>query len=159
MANLSYAELFNPVIDLIHSPSFLSGIPDAAMDKGVLFIDDAEKAIETSRTQWDDAYSVWLDIRESVAGNAKAPSDRLEIRVAWEENVLPEILKRIPAFLSDASNDIEADLYFCSQNIYFNRNSLFHNKLWSLYKKGFWPCGWEGDYPDGRMVAYCSKIT
>ena len=157
MEKLNYADIFNPIVDLINTPVFLNGSIGDTVDEGILFVYHAEKAIEISQMQWDDSYSVWIDIRESVAGNAKALSNRLEIRSAWEEEVLPDILKKIPNFLMDASNDIEADLYFCSTNIYFDRKSIFHDTLWSMYKRGFWPCGWEGNYPDGRMVVYCPK--
>jgi hypothetical protein len=26
--------------------------------------------------------------------------------------------------------------------------------MWYWYRQGHWPCGWEGDWPEGRLVVF-----
>ena len=35
----------------------------------------------------------------------------------------------------------------------------FYNRLYAIYRAGGYPCGWEGRYPEGRMVVYYRPIT
>ena len=30
----------------------------------------------------------------------------------------------------------------------------FYIHLMEWYRKGHWPCGWEGEYPDGKLIVY-----
>ncbi|PFI73957.1 hypothetical protein COK13_29330 [Bacillus cereus] len=30
----------------------------------------------------------------------------------------------------------------------------FYERIFEVYKLGVWPCGWEGEYPEGRIIVY-----
>jgi hypothetical protein len=34
------------------------------------------------------------------------------------------------------------------------RQSVFYELLFRIVKSGGYPCGWEGNYPEGRLIAY-----
>jgi len=48
------------------------------------------------------------------------------------------------------------DLWSCAENRAFNGlTDNFWERLFRLYGKGLWPCGWRGVYPGpGKFVAY-----
>ena len=35
-----------------------------------------------------------------------------------------------------------------------NKSDGFYVGLMNWYRRGHWPCGWEGNYPDGRLIVY-----
>ncbi|UAC48872.1 hypothetical protein K6959_02825 [Bacillus aquiflavi] len=62
------------------------------------------------------------------------------------------------AFNSFFFNEVVADLNNCAINRAINgRSSSFFEDLFEVYQIGAIPCGWEGDYPEGRIVAYKIK--
>jgi hypothetical protein len=48
------------------------------------------------------------------------------------------------------------DLWYCAENRAFNGpTDNFWERLFRLYRRGLWPCGWRGVYPGpGKFVAY-----
>ena len=30
----------------------------------------------------------------------------------------------------------------------------FYEKVFKVYKMGGWPCGWKGEYMEGKMIVY-----
>ena len=65
------------------------------------------------------------------------------------------LAQQLPAPYQAVVDDIAADL----QNIVLSRVvagvglNLF-DRLWEVYRQGGWPCGWEGAFPAGRLVAF-----
>ena len=53
------------------------------------------------------------------------------------------------------ANNTVTDLYYCAENRAFNgRTDNFWERLYQLYRRGLWPCGWRGVYPGpGQFVA------
>ncbi|MFP3339623.1 hypothetical protein R0J91_16715, partial [Micrococcus sp. SIMBA_131] len=52
-------------------------------------------------------------------------------------------------------HDVVADLHNCAVNRAINgKASSFMNDLFEVYQIGAFPCGWEGHYPEGKIVAY-----
>lgn len=50
--------------------------------------------------------------------------------------------------------DIVADLNNCAINRAVNgKIDNFFEKLFKIYKAGYVPCGWDGDYPNGSFIA------
>ena len=52
-------------------------------------------------------------------------------------------------------DEVYSDLMLCveSRGIMGKENKFFEEIL-SAYEIGGWPCGWEGNYPDGEMIVY-----
>ena len=51
-------------------------------------------------------------------------------------------------------SDIDADLFNCYLNNKYKKNYPIWNMIEDAYFNGFWPCGWEGNYPDGKLVVF-----
>lgn len=30
----------------------------------------------------------------------------------------------------------------------------FHNELLNIYEQGYFPCGWKGTYPNGKIIIF-----
>ena len=42
----------------------------------------------------------------------------------------------------------------CYLNNKYKKNHPIWNMIEDAYFKGFWPCGWEGKYPEGKLVVF-----
>ena len=49
------------------------------------------------------------------------------------------------------------DFLYIIFNDYSNMNNHFFNNLLQVYLAGGWPCGWEGEYPEGRLVVFSNE--
>ena len=123
-------------------------------------INDLEKAERLAYEEdfGEDEYN-WKDLRE------------LEMSEVWRKyyaisenerrkglDGILEVISvnlRESSFYSNFFNDVVADLNNCaiSRAINGKSNSFFEN-LFEIYQFGAIPCGWEGNYPEGRIVAY-----
>lgn len=61
--------------------------------------------------------------------------------------------ERIP-YLIDSINDDFCKIIF---NEYCSINNQFFNNLLQVYLAGGWPCGWEGQYPKGKLVIFSNE--
>ncbi|MGH1287384.1 cytoplasmic protein [Bacillus toyonensis] len=51
--------------------------------------------------------------------------------------------------------EVERDLEMCALNRLVNgKVDNFYERIFAMYKLGGWPCGWKGEYPEGRMIVY-----
>ena len=105
-----------------------------------------------------DLETVWADLRESNSLILKLSTD--EDDNFWDEYAVPAIEKKLNSLhleegLKDSLfSDIDADLFNCYLNNKYKKNHLIWNMIEDAYFKGFWPCGWEGKYPDGKLVVF-----
>jgi hypothetical protein len=108
----------------------------------------------------EQGYS-WIDLRELVM--SKVHGDGYKIQNYREFNKIivdkfkPMIRERVKIMneYSDTINDVCADLGNCIQcrGVYGKNDSLFE-KMYSAYKSGGWPCGWNGNYPEGKLIVF-----
>lgn len=49
------------------------------------------------------------------------------------------------------------DFLYIVFNDYSNMENQFINNLLQVYLAGGWPCGWEGEYPKGRLVVFSNE--
>lgn len=49
---------------------------------------------------------------------------------------------------------VEADLLNCHLNIKHRLKNPLWNVIFKAYKKGVFPCGWQGEYPAGKLVVF-----
>lgn len=55
----------------------------------------------------------------------------------------------------DIFEEIIGDLHMCALNRLVNgKVDNFYERIFEVYKLGGWPCGWEGEYPEGRVIVY-----
>jgi hypothetical protein len=64
--------------------------------------------------------------------------------------------EKLPPAYADAREDIAADLQHCAMNraLHGLVPDSFWERVWEIYRQGAWPCGWEGEYPQGRIVIF-----
>ena len=86
-----------------------------------------------------DLETVWADLRESNSLILKLSTD--EDDNFWDEYAVPAIEKKL--------NSLN-----CYLNNKYKKNHPIWNMIEDAYFKGFWPCGWEGKYPEGKLVVF-----
>lgn len=64
----------------------------------------------------------------------------------------------IPFEYYDIFEEIQGDIYMCALNRLVNgKVDNFYEKLFEIYKEGAWPCGWEGIFPEGKLIVFNPK--
>jgi hypothetical protein len=132
---------------------------------GALVIDAIADAKEYawSRPIAGDESSTWNDLREDeVAPFHAVPYDHPERRPAYEavearlEWFFDVLRAKLPAPYADLIDDVAADLRHCALNraLHGLVPDSFWERVWQVYRQGAWPCGWDGEYPAGRMVIF-----
>jgi hypothetical protein len=159
----------------------MSNLPNAALVEEVFSLVDARCILKTGKEPlpelvvepslvrakelaWNETYPsyTWTDIRElavaAVHSDAHQTPGRDQIRRSIS-NRGSELLPRLRRYLSgahaDLLDDILADLTNCAfkRAVQGPRPGLLED-IYQVYASGGWPCGWAGNYPDGRLVAY-----
>ena len=116
------------------------------------FINNIEE-METYLYSQTAVDTCWLDLRENNSLILKLTN--AQERATWDKEIVPIIQSRLKEVgYIEYLNDIEMDLFNCHLNI----THLLKNKLWNsifkAYKKGNFPCGWLGSYPEGKLVVF-----
>ena len=105
-----------------------------------------------------DDYAIWGDILDRKRGEilgvffkCKKKNDSLtDLLNAVSLN--PNSLHIKYEELDDA---ITSDLYSIAMSRAINgKNHKLFELMFKAYKNGGWPCGWEGNWPDGKLVVY-----
>ncbi|MEB3052707.1 hypothetical protein [Bacillus pseudomycoides] len=120
----------------------------------VVIINDIKKAEHFAY----DEYS-WKGIRElemsevwcsyyAMSENEK-PKGLEELLEIIDDNV-----RKSPFKYSIFYNDVVAGLTNCAINRVNGKSNSFFEELVDIYKFGAFPCGWDGNYPEGKIVAY-----
>lgn len=124
---------------------------------GIKTIGHFEEAISLALDE-----QTWTDIREEEMSLVRKELYNIPNYRDFK-NQLNDIDERLNSYLednvldefSDAFNEIFSDFLNIAINRAVNGNkNNFHEKLFEIYKAGGWPCGWEGSYPKGKIVAY-----
>ncbi len=75
-----------------------------------------------------------------------------DLETVWAD--LRESNSLILKLSTDEDSDIDADLFNCYLNNKYKKNHPIWNMIEDAYFKGVWPCGWEGKYPEGKLVVF-----
>lgn len=105
---------------------------------------------------------LWTDIREKAMSGVKAETyshsgfEKVRDDLAKQLQVLTMAVKRrLNEEHRDLLDDVVGDLFNCAFNRAINGTAdLLFERMFSIYRVGGWPCGWQGDYPDGKVLAY-----
>lgn len=136
--------------------------------ENVLVINDYEKAkfLAYDNLEYEmnseNGYN-WVDIRELVMSNVNEDKYTIENYKEFNKKIDDiELLIRkdlkIAKEYRETWDDAYADIVNCAicRAIYGQNDSLFE-KLYNVYKSGGWPCGWEGNFPEGKLIAFYPK--
>lgn len=80
-----------------------------------------------------------------------------EAKIIFEKKIKPNIL-HLSNFDNTLLNQcLEWDvIHYLIEDFYRKqlKNDLFFNRLISIYELGHMPCGWVGDWPNGKLIVY-----
>ncbi len=123
----------------------------------IVAIDDYEAAKEMAFRQFFGASKLsWSDIREAEMAEAmNAPDEGENYRLFDEFFDVVASKARFDSDYDEIANEIVSDiLNVCYwRAVYGSTNGLFEQML-EVYRNGGWPCGWQGDWPGGQLVAF-----
>lgn len=110
----------------------------------------------------EDGYS-WVDIRELVMSNVNEDKYKIKNYKEFNEKIddlgsLIEKYLKIVEEYTETWDDAYADIVNCAicRAIYGQNDSLFE-RLYNAYKWGGWPCGWEGNFLEGKLIVFYPK--
>lgn len=111
------------------------------------------KEMETYLHSQTEVETCWLDLRENNSLILELTS--VDERITWDKEITPIIQERLKEVgYTQYLSDIEMDLFNCHLNIkHITKNNLW-NAIFKAYKKGCFPCGWLGRYPEGKLVVF-----
>lgn len=154
--------LIDEIFALVMSDRFLTGL-HPYLEDGVLLVDDPEEAMHWSLEA--EAELPWLDVRNLESAEItgliyKLPNYR-EVSaaiMAEQEKLWALIGERIPEDMRFCLDDACANLGACleSRALLAEPHPLYE-AIFRIYNNGGWPCGWDGEYPEGRMVVFTAR--
>ncbi|WP_313183213.1 hypothetical protein [Lacrimispora sp.] len=135
-------------------------------DFDVLFQKDHTKAIKTIiSTDWEN---ICLEERGNITAYL-AINNKKEYNKNWNQlvkkvklEVLPQIVEKIKEGICIKSlpESIIDDLKFNLITILISDifsdyySSEFYHQLYQIYISGHLPCGWDGEFPSGRIIVF-----
>jgi hypothetical protein len=158
-------------MELIQSPQFFMG--EYIAQPNEIVIHDETEAIDFATDQDIDLnkgseYQYWTGIQEmNDRGAGYAEAKQLKLGKEFD-SLLDSISKKITTALIQKGENTGipsqlvdwacADFYlFLSNMTLFERQTKFHQSLYKVYENGGIPCGWKGEFPDGKLLVYSNK--
>lgn len=135
-------------------------------DFDVLFYQNATKAMDTITT------IKWENICLNESGNITsylAIHNKEEYNKNWNQlvrrvkiEVFPQIVEKIQEGIrlkclpDSIINDIKFNLVNILVSDAFSNHyrSEFYHQMYQIYISGHLPCGWDGEYPSGRIIVF-----
>jgi len=159
----THTNLVQEVLDFAKSGNLLKPLGHTVQDSRCVVVASLDEA---KACAWESVYGtqefLWTDIREKAVSDLKATTySGFESGVARFDfaKLLPILTKHVKMQLDekhrDLLDDIVADLFnsACNRALHGSDDHFFEH-VFSIYRFGGWPCGWQGDYPDGRFLTY-----
>ncbi|MHC1748071.1 MAG: hypothetical protein AB9856_06745 [Cellulosilyticaceae bacterium] len=110
----------------------------------------------------EDGY-MWSDIKSNIFAEVKDQIYELdnykEINQAIRELKLITLSEVIMSKEAEkVFNEIHSDLMICMRTrVITGKENKFFEDILDAYFLGGWPCGWFGNYPDGKLIVYCPE--
>ncbi|URZ14177.1 hypothetical protein [Clostridium felsineum] len=139
---------------------------NATSKYAISYAKDVDSVIKhCSSTRWEN---LLLDKEQDVSSYITVY--RVKTKYPWDDvvtiikkEILPEILEIIEEKWNSKygeSKEIKLEIYstiFTFLVLYAFREykeEPFHNELLSIYEQGYFPCGWKGTYPRGKIIIF-----
>ncbi|KHD35381.1 hypothetical protein NL50_13810 [Clostridium acetobutylicum] len=158
----AYSDLVKEVIDFSNT---MDSHKKGSIPKDIFVINEFEKIEDFAfeKLYGEDEYT-WSDIRQLEMSKVKGKLYRLRDDEKPKEldlllDIISEGLRRhITDSYSKFFESVVVDLKNCAVNRSVNGRAInFYEKMFKIYQTGGFPCGWDGEYPEGRIVAYYPK--
>lgn len=149
-------EISKPLVDFLNSDNFLHHAYNGVTDKFIITSD-----INFCMNLMEEHYDEWEDIKDSELHDDFVWHDMIS-RKLYATNYLGALNKDFGNAMNDFAKREGTDfkdvmgydigvLFNCYANDYFP--NIWQDILYIYLHNGF-PCGWHGDYPDGKIVVY-----
>jgi hypothetical protein len=147
------------VSEFARAGQILGGLRES--DPTWLVVKDWAEAARWAYSQDAPPETIWLDLREQQSAklNGRLYRDKADlkpeanrIKAEFSDTVYPRLMKTP---LQTIVDDVLADL----QSVAINRLlggdvAPLLEEIFTAYRAGGWPCGWDGEYPLGRLVVF-----
>ncbi|MDZ5671411.1 hypothetical protein [Bacillus stercoris] len=158
---MNFGKYHNLVEEVIEFSKTLKPINSVNVSSFTQVINDQEKAeyLAYEEVYGEDEYT-WKDIREIEMSEVWERFYELEDNQKPEDidallDIFSESIRHASTEFKTFFEDIVADLNNCAINRAINGNTNnFFEKVFDIYKAGYFPCGWNGDYPNGTFVVF-----
>ena len=111
----------------------------------------------------DDEYYTWNDLKELEMANIRDKIYKHENYKIINEELRKIGIKNISKIAisnecKEVWDDVYNDLIDCIKvRAIIGEKDNFFEKIFQVYLSGGWPCGWDGDYPNGKLKVYYLK--
>lgn len=106
----------------------------------------------------------WTDLKEGIWAEVYSIKCDIEnyIELDVSERINNVCYSPVPEYTDNEAeevyNEIDGDFTECLiSRLLMGKNNKFLEDMFKAYLTGGWPCGWEGNFPEGRMIVYYPK--
>lgn len=143
-------------------------IPPRVADRSLIVVNDFDRAMYWARNEdieegGDEDIPTWSDVRSKEMATIYEKRYALH-GLDWDVGAeLSELLTplyeclcaKLPDQYDRILDDIVGELHGCAYARALDpAGNPFFERLLNIYRAGGWPCGWDGRYPDGKLVVY-----
>ena len=157
-----YTSLVVEVLEFVNSGKLLKNSNELSFGDDVVTDLSSAKYFAWDKLYGEDEFT-WADLRSEKMAEVwdviYSDEDRYSLIDNNISNIMDEISRTIQSQLNEQHkellDDIVSDIKGClySRAVNGKRNAFFECIL-SIYRKGGWPCGWEGNWPNGKAIYY-----
>lgn len=156
------ASLVTEILDLVDSGMLLKSSDQGTELDGTIHDLEVAKKFAWEEVYGDDEF-IWADLRSEKMSEVweiiyedDGKYSEIDSKLSKILNVLSRLIqKQLDQSHKELLDDIVSDLKGClfSRAVQGKNNEFFENIL-SIYLEGGWPCGWNGDWPNGEALTY-----
>ena len=161
---LENINLLKETKELILKMKLFTPICEDKCDNEFKIIHDFEKADYYAFEEDYGDEGNWTDLREGIWAEVYSKMDDIENNKELDiSNRIYDVCHPpIPQYLNDEAievyNEISGDLEFCLiSRLISGKSNKFLENIFKAYLTGGWPCGWEGNFPKGKLIVYYPK--
>lgn len=159
----------NEVLEFVKSDKLLSG---GQLPEGIdaVVVDELDQIpTEEDYEKYDDERPLWRDILGKEASKffcleSDAEKSYDPYRSDFLSKLVDKLTKRYKEFFPEQYNQRILDLdipgilsYIVHCRIVMGKQHRFFETLFRIFKSGGYPCGWDGCYPQGRLIVFYPK--
>lgn len=110
----------------------------------------------------DDEYYTWQDIKDLQIASVKEEVYKYKNYKSINEELKKIGIKNVNKIAlsnecKEIWDDVYDDLINCIKVRAIIGGNYFFEKIFEVYLSGGWPCGWEGNFPNGKMKVFYLK--
>lgn len=157
------APAFVELLALLDSDDFLVARGEA---EGFFLVEDIATAAWISKRQGTDEFDEWPGLRSEASSEVLRQYQRKRLKLhrfdaMWDREISPK-LERIgfsePYRQADLVDDLLGDMnMLLTYRLVGAEASTLFEEMIRAYRLGYWPCGWQGEYPEGRMAVFAFR--